>query len=106
LLCKNGDSSTDNPRYRIAIVDDDSDSRTSLSLFLQTSGYYVAEASDAKEAIAKAKSSHFDVFIIDIKLPDMDGTALLSKLNSLAGDAIKIMVTGYPTAQNTARALN
>jgi DNA-binding response OmpR family regulator len=95
-----------NTNYNIAIVDDDNDSRESLSLLLQTSGYNVFQAALAKEAIAKAKTNRIDLFILDIKLPDMEGTSLLSKLNELARNAIKIMVTGYPTAQNTAQALN
>ena len=88
------------------MVDDDQMIRESLGDLLTAEGYDVETVETAGEAIRKAKDVHYDVGLLDIKLPDMDGTRLLEKLQALQPTMIKIMVTGYSTLENAAKSMN
>lgn len=90
----------------ILIVDDDEAICKTLSAILQTKGYQTTTATTAKEAIEKAKIQFFNTALLDIKLPDMEGTQLLAQLQEIAPETIKIMVTGYPSLKNAVDALN
>lgn len=93
-------------RPRILIIDDDEDIRTVFKLNLEKVGYIVDTAEGGKEAIEKSKDKHFNLALIDIKLPDMEGTQLLKALGESVPNMIKIMVTGFPTLQNVIESLN
>ena len=88
------------------MVDDDQMIRESLGDLLVAEGYDVDTVETAGEAIRKAKDVHYDVGLLDIKLPDMDGTRLLEKLQVVQPTMIKIMVTGYSTLENAAKSMN
>ena len=90
----------------ILIVDDDKDIRETLSAILRSKGYQLTSAASAGEAIEKARTQRFDFVLIDIRLPDMEGTRLLSHFQKTAPDTLKIMMTGYPSVRNAAEALN
>jgi sugar-specific transcriptional regulator TrmB len=60
----------------------------------------------AKEAVEKAKTRFFDLLLLDIRLPDIEGTQLLLHFQKFAPETIKIMITGYPSIENVAQALN
>jgi Response regulator containing CheY-like receiver, AAA-type ATPase, and DNA-binding domains len=59
----------------------------------------------AQEAIERCKKGSYDVALLDIKLPDMDGTQLLKKLSAMSGAMIKIMITGYSSLDSALRSL-
>jgi len=88
------------------VVDDDQMIRESLSDLLIDEGYDVDSAETAGDAIRKAKAAHYDLGLLDIKLPDMDGTRLLEKLQAIQPTMIKIMVTGFSTVENAAKSMN
>jgi CheY-like chemotaxis protein/sugar-specific transcriptional regulator TrmB len=90
----------------ILIVDDEIGTRESLSAILQSEGYVTASVASAKEAVEKAKSRFFDLVLLDIRLPDTDGTQLLAHFQKVAPETIKIVITGYPSIENAAQALN
>lgn len=58
---------------RILAVDDDVNIRKSLEVILSAEGYCVDLAADGKEAIRKTESTTYNVVLIDIRLPDMEG---------------------------------
>lgn len=93
-------------RPHILIVDDDEAICKTLSIILQAKGYQTTTATTAKEAIEKAKTQFFSLALLDIKLPDMEGTRLLAELQEIVPETIKIMVTGYPSLKNAVEALN
>ncbi|MFB0558901.1 MAG: response regulator [Candidatus Bathyarchaeia archaeon] len=93
-------------RPSILIVDDDEDIRTVFKLNLERVGYFVETAERGKEAIEKSKERHFNLALIDIKLPDMEGTQLLKTLGESFPNMIRIVVTGYPTLKNAIECLN
>jgi len=90
----------------VLIVDDDESICKTLSAILTAEGYQTTTANGAKEALEKAANQFFNIALLDIKLPDMDGTQLLAKLQEIAPKTKKIIVTGYPSLKNAVEALN
>jgi DNA-binding response OmpR family regulator len=90
----------------ILIVDDDEAICKTLSTILHAEGYQTTTATTAKEALEKAKTQFFNLALLDIKLPDLEGTRLLAQLQGIAPETIKIMITGYPSLKNAVEALN
>ena len=92
--------------YSILVVDDDENIRETLIAILKTNDYVVVGVGNANEALARSQNQHFDLFLLDIKLPDMEGTQLLDRLQKLFPESVKIMITGQPSFENAASALN
>jgi DNA-binding NtrC family response regulator len=90
----------------ILIVDDDETIQAVLKEILQLEGYGVETAATGKEAIEKSEASFFNLSIIDIKLPDMEGTELISELNKSNPQMIKVVITGFPSFDNAVKSLN
>jgi DNA-binding NtrC family response regulator len=91
---------------RILVVDDDETIRTTMKAILQDEGYMVDLAATGKEAIQKTQENSYNVALLDIRLPDMEGVELLKLLKDGIPRTRKIMVTGYPSMQNAISALN
>jgi DNA-binding NtrC family response regulator len=90
----------------ILIVDDDPSIRKVLAAILEEKGYKVDTAETGKVAIQKTGTRFFNLALLDIRLPDMEGTELLTQMKQTTPPMIKIMVTGYPSIQNAVEALN
>ncbi len=90
----------------ILIVEDDTAIIKSLKEVLQSEGYSVDTAETGREAIQKSKAKFFNLALLDIKLPDMDGTKLLTLMHNNLPKMMKIMITGYPSQENAVEALN
>ena len=88
----------------ILIVDDDVNVCTTLSDILSENGYIVHTAYTGKDGLISDKK--FNVAIIDIKLPDMDGIELLTRLKKMHPESQFIMATGFASLQNSVKALN
>jgi two-component system response regulator PilR (NtrC family) len=93
-------------RARILIVDDDESIRKVLSTILEEEGYTVNAAMNGKDAIKKSNEKFYNLALIDIRLPDVGGTELLTKMKDTTPKMRKIMITGYPSLQNAVEALN
>jgi DNA-binding NtrC family response regulator len=91
---------------KILVIDDDSSIRKVLSAALEDEGYIVDIAENGREAIRKSKSHFYNLALIDIRLPDMDGTKLLTEMKDTVPKMVKIIVTGYPGLQNAIDAVN
>jgi len=91
---------------RILVIDDDGNIRKVLKTILEDEGYIVDMAETAKESIEKSENSFYNLALIDVRLPDMEGIELLSKLRDTKPKMRKIIVTGYPTLQNAIAAVN
>jgi DNA-binding NtrC family response regulator len=91
---------------RILIVDDDENIRKVLQTILEEEGYSVDTAETAKEAVEKTKKAFYNLALIDIRLPDMEGIELLTKIRDTVPKMRKIIITGYPTLQNAIAAVN
>lgn len=91
---------------RILVVDDDENIRTVLVAILEDEGYIVESVGTAKEAMDRTRRRFYNLALIDIRLPDMDGTELLAKIKDTTPRMRKIIITGYPTLQNAIEAVN
>jgi DNA-binding NtrC family response regulator len=91
---------------RILVVDDDENIRKVLKTILEDEGYTVDEAENAKKAIEKSRRNVYNLALIDIRLPDMEGIELLTKMKDTVPKMRKIIITGYPTLQNAIEAVN
>jgi DNA-binding response OmpR family regulator len=96
----------ENRRGNVLIVDDDETIGETISLILQNEEYATELARNGKEALEKVRSKFYDVALLDIKLPDMEGTYLLKAIRELAPTTVKIMLTGYPELRTSVDALN
>ena len=93
-------------RPRILVVDDDESLRKVLATILEEEGYAVDTAKNGREAIKKSKVKFYNLALIDIRLTDMEGTKLLTKVKDTMPKMRKIIITGYPSLQNAIEAVN
>jgi len=97
---------TDREPSRILIVDDDEGVRKSLAAVLKDQGYTVDFAASGREAISKSKASFYNLALVDLGLPDMDGIRLLTEIRETVPKMVKIIITGYPSLENAIEAVN
>jgi DNA-binding NtrC family response regulator len=90
----------------VLIVDDDRALLESAKAILESADYAVQTAETARDAIRKAKSDWFDIALLDIRLPDMEGTELLKQLQEIKPRMLKIMVTGSASLDNAIQCVN
>ncbi len=90
----------------ILVVDDDLDFLEIIKRILAKKGYTVGAAPSANEAISQLKERFYNITILDISLPDADGTDLLSRIFEMHPDIIAIMLTGHSSMQNAISSLN
>ena len=90
----------------VLIVDDDAGIRKTLSKILEKEGYLVETVEDGQQAIKASNERFFNAALIDIRLPDMEGTKLLERLKEPEPKMVKIIITGYASLQNAIEAVN
>ena len=91
---------------RILIVDDDESIREVLTSILTDEGYIVDAVDTGEKAIKATHEKFYNLVLIDIRLPDIEGTKLLTELKDTVPKMRKIIITGYPTLQNAIEAVN
>lgn len=80
---------------KILIVDDDKSIRKTLRDILEFEKYEIDEATDGLDCMVKLKQSKFDVIILDVKMPRMDGMEAIEKIQNLCPDLPVIMISGH-----------
>src|SRR5208283_3930051 len=95
-----------NESARILVIDDEESIRRTVSMTLGHAGYVVDTAENGKQAIEKAEANFYNLALIDIRLPDLEGTELLTALKETTPKMVKIILTGYPTLENAIKATN
>jgi DNA-binding response OmpR family regulator len=93
-------------KKRILVVDDGKSILRAFTRILQKNGYEIDVAETGREALEKTESNCYALALIDIRLPDMDGTDLLAKMQKNTRDTVKIMITGFPSLENGVKALD
>jgi len=91
---------------RILIVDDDESIRKVLAAVLEENGYMIDAAEDGKEAIEKTDKDFYNLALVDIRLPDIEGSKLIAMMKETTPRMRKIIITGFPSLQNAVEALN
>jgi DNA-binding NtrC family response regulator len=90
---------------RVLVVDDEEDVRDALRDGLTTCGHKVQSAGDGPEALEKIRNSQFDIAIIDLKMPRMDGIELLKSMKSIDHSIDAVMLTAFATVGSAVSAL-
>jgi DNA-binding NtrC family response regulator len=88
------------------VIDDDECVLETTARILELEGYDVDTAKTGKDAIEKSNENFYNLALIDIRLPDMEGTQLLTAMRETVPKMAKIIVTGYPSVDNAAEAVN
>lgn len=108
-LAKTRPSRESSPRHTvpldILVVDDDQATRLSLAYALSDAGHHVTEACDGEEAIALASERTFDVALLDVRLPKVDGLTIFRRLRLRAPTTAVILMTAFATISDAVASL-
>ncbi|MBI2955868.1 MAG: sigma-54-dependent Fis family transcriptional regulator, partial [Acidobacteria bacterium] len=92
-------------RGRILIVDDELVVRDSLEKWFSTEGYDVTAVAGGREALEALAQRDFDLALLDIKMPGMDGMELQARLREVRPELLVIIMTGYASVDTAVQAL-
>jgi FixJ family two-component response regulator len=92
-------------RPRILIVDDETNVRLNYRVTLETEGYEVVEAASAARALQELIEQSFSLAILDMRLPGMDGLALLAKMREIGNTVPAMIVTAYSDVPHAVQAM-
>lgn len=90
---------------RILIVEDDETLRVTLQNFLMRQGHQVNAAETGATGLALAEQQPYDLVLVDLRLPDISGLDVISRMNSGSEDTVKVMMTAYPEVRTAVAAL-
>jgi excisionase family DNA binding protein len=93
-------------RSRVLVVDDESSIRELLAKTLALAEYEVDTAPDGRAALERLRLGHYDLLIADLKMPGMDGLALIREAKRLKTDLPVIIITGFSTENSAIEAVN
>jgi two-component system response regulator AtoC len=93
------------PKGRILVVDDEDHIRRVLELMLRREGYEVDAASGGQEALDKFAADSFDMVFLDLRMPDLDGLTVLSRIRESEPDQTVVMVTAYASVDTALTAM-
>lgn len=92
-------------KARFLIVDDDPEFRENLSEVLMAHGFEIREATSGKNALAMVQEEAFDIALLDMMMPGMDGIDTLRELKKLDRPPKVILITAFSTVQNAVEAI-
>ena len=90
---------------KILIVDDEPRMCESLRLLLSGRGYEISTANSGKEAMALMADQQFDLALLDIVIPDMDGHQLMDHISSTSPETLVVVITGHASLDSAVNAL-
>ena len=94
-----------NDDTRILIVDDETIVRESLGSWFREEGYSVDVAASAREALEKLSQQAWDIFLLDIRMPGMNGLELQRKIREAHPDSTIIIMTAYASVETAVEAM-
>ncbi len=92
-------------RRRVLVVDDEENIRNLLSQILRQEGFEVEIAADGATALRRASSGEFDLVLLDVRIPEKDGMAVLREIRREDPGAVVMIVTGYATLEMAVEAM-
>jgi CheY-like chemotaxis protein len=92
-------------KNNILCVDDEAEIRELVSDLLENKGYRVLTACDGVDALRRMEEETFDLFIIDMSMPNMDGMTLLKEIKKIQPLAVVIVLTGFSSIEGAVNAV-
>jgi len=89
----------------ILVVDDEASQRELLAGFLKKMGYTVTTASSGMDAIEKNRATGFDLVILDLKMPEIDGIETIMRMKEIDPETYFVVLTGYGTVESAVQAM-
>ncbi|MFO0582603.1 MAG: sigma-54 dependent transcriptional regulator [Anaeromyxobacter sp.] len=90
---------------KVLVVDDQKNMRATTAMVLRQAGHTVEEAGDGAAALARLEAETFDVLLTDLRMPAMDGMALLTSAQRIAPETQVIVMTAYGTIESAVEAI-
>ncbi len=90
---------------KILVADDEQSMREFLDIMLKKEGYKVSLASNGEEAVKFIDNDLFDLVLLDIRMPKLDGISALKKIKTIAPETVVIMITAYASADTAIKAM-
>jgi len=90
---------------KILVADDEQSMREFLDIMLKKEGYKVSLASNGEEVVKLIDNDLFDLVLLDIRMPKLDGISALKKIKAIAPETIVIMITAYASADTAIKAM-
>jgi DNA-binding NtrC family response regulator len=93
------------PGSRVLLVDDETIFTKNMSKLLKNRGYQVTAANSGDNAIRELEQNHFDVIVLDLKMPGMDGIATLKEIMKLGLFTETLILTGHGSIDTALEAM-
>ena len=90
---------------KILVADDEQSMREFLDIMLKKEGYKVSLASNGEEVLKLTERDIFDLVLMDIRMPKLDGISALKKIKAISPETIVIMITAYASADTAIKAM-
>ena len=90
---------------KILVADDEQSMREFLEIMFKREGYLVSLAPNGEEVLKLAEKEIFDLVLLDIRMPRLDGISVLKKLKAISPETIVIMITAYASADTAIKAM-
>jgi len=90
---------------KILVADDEQSMREFLDIMLKKEGYKVSLASNGEEVVKLVDNDLFDLVLLDIRMPKLDGISALKKIKAIAPETVVIMITAYASADTAIKAM-
>jgi two-component system phosphate regulon sensor histidine kinase PhoR len=90
---------------RVLVVDDEEGIRTGCARILESEGFEVESAEDGVEGLSKLEHASFDLGLIDLMMPGIDGMELLNRIREKDPAMLTIVITGYATVETAVEAM-
>jgi DNA-binding NtrC family response regulator len=89
----------------VLVVDDDPIVLASCRRILEAEGWFVQDAASVAEALAAMNGRDFDLLVVDVKMPEVDGLQLVARVRESRTPVPVIVMSGYPTSETVLASL-